>query len=381
MNIECTNRTQISEDGWMQLAPFGDFPGRARVLDDSGKIVREVDAIQRLDAEAANEIVSEFNSPLRRVGRWFRGLPIFNGHPDAPGIGSQYPDKAEKGQLVDLAVRPDGLYGKPSFSAAGVDLLNSTSGLAPSVRWSSRHFADEGDKPVLRPTRLVSVGLTRTPNLPVEALNSKSEGDASASQESTDMKLETILALLKKHGIEVANTADEAAVASAIEAGIVGNVIRHELQAEVTNTKAALETSKTELETANAATTAAKAEVTNERSGRIGDLLDMAQLSGRITEAERATWKGRLEADFTNERANLLKAEQKVRTTSQVSGERKATTAGKSPTDQLVEIANAKFEEHPQKVSNPNTAWVESYQAAQREHPELVQAMTPKAQA
>ena len=109
--VSFTNDLTIGDDGWAQLAPFGDFPGRAMLRQGNGEI-QTFDAIQRLDRAAAEGMTAKFKSPWHRVKRFITGCHIYAGHPDVPAFANDYPDQSPKGMIVDLAVRDDGLYCK-----------------------------------------------------------------------------------------------------------------------------------------------------------------------------------------------------------------------------------------------------------------------------
>lgn len=342
-------------DGWFRLAPFGDFPGMARHIGAGDRVTSSAMAVQRFDAEAANEMVAAFKSPFGRLARWFKGVQIFHGHPDAPGIGDSYPDKAPKGMIADLQVRADGLYAQPTFNNEGADLLESTTGLAPSARWGSRLITTEGGQQIFRPAILRSVGLTTRPNLPVETIN-----------EAPEMNLATIIAALKKAGVDIANEATEADALAALEkTGTAAATVTAELANE-----------RSQVSALTAAKTTAETELANERTARITDILDLGQETGRITEAERATWSPRLTANFANERAALLALPVKVKLGTAVdAADRKArSTPGAEAGGRLQEIANEKFNAHPNRVTNPQGAYAECWQAAERENPALAAA-------
>ena len=194
----------VGEDGWAQLAPFGDFSGAVYEIANDGTAKEARPAIQRMDRDAAEAMVAKFRRPLARLKRWAVGLPIFHGHPDQPGVDlRRYPDRTSKGVIADLEVRADGLYGRPVFNNEGRALLESQPGLAFSARWEAELLqSDTGSMPVLRPSELLSAGLTRNPNLPVQAIN--------------DMPLNELIAALAKLGIVCPESADLPAVITAI---------------------------------------------------------------------------------------------------------------------------------------------------------------------
>ncbi|MGM3273324.1 hypothetical protein, partial [Bacillus cereus group sp. BC232] len=67
------NEATVEEDGWAQLAPFGDFPGKAMVTGADGKTAK-IDAIQRIDKPVAEAMVAKFNSVPNRIRRFVSGV-------------------------------------------------------------------------------------------------------------------------------------------------------------------------------------------------------------------------------------------------------------------------------------------------------------------
>src|SRR5581483_9879065 len=173
--VSFTNDLALGPDGWAQLAPFGDFPGRALLRQPDGS-VKTFDAIQRLDRAAAEGMTAKFKSLGQRLKRFLTGCHIYVGHPDVPAFANDYPDKNPKGMIVDLSVRDDGLYCKPVFTNEGSELIESKTYRAFSGYWSAQQVGEENGKTIFRPDLLKSAGLTNRPNLPVHLMN---EGRAS----------------------------------------------------------------------------------------------------------------------------------------------------------------------------------------------------------
>lgn len=341
------NEINLEADGWAQLFPFDDAPGKAVVLKANGAFAT-FDAIQRLDRSAAEQMVTHFNSITNRVKRFVKGVPIFNGHPDMPDAGNKYPDKKRKGLIADLQIRDDGLYCKPIFDEDAVPILTGPKKLFFSGRWSSDELAEENGVRVFRPDALISVGITPNPNLRVQQLNDK-------NQNQNPMK--KIIARLNALGITVANDATEDAVDAAV------GTLADQLNAKVTTAtteKATLANDKTTLTgtiTArdNSITQltqerdTARTNFANERKSRIGGLLDGALADGRITASERPQWETRLavEANFANESEALSKLGKKIKTVSITdrAGERKIEIANASARSEAVQtLVNAEME-------------------------------------
>lgn len=354
--ISYVNEISRDGDGWAMLAPFGDFRSRAIIVEAPGKVTRR-ESIQRLDRAAAEAMVENFNSVVGRVKRFFRGVPIFLGHPDVPGIGAAYKDGTEKGVIQALEVRDDGLYAKPIFNSAGAELINSDSKLYFSGRWSSDFAGEENGLPIFRPRQVKSVGLTSQPHLPTELLN-----DSQSQTTPPEVKLSILIALLQKAGIELANDATE----SAAEAAVGQLVEKVTAGAELAN---AAETAKTTLTQREQELTTARTELANEQAGRVGDLLDFAVETGRITVAEREAWKPRLVANFANERTSLLALKSKVNT-GLAAGERKEGAAEFGNAAARREAFLAAVAEKMKTGMNYDQAFA----AVQKEKPDLLKA-------
>lgn len=291
----------VGEDGWAQLAPFGDFGGEVRVVHADGRVEGPKPAIQRMDRAAAEALVADFRRPWSRLLRWAKGLPIFNGHPDQPGKGHQYPDRGEKGVIADLQVRDDGLFARPVFNNEGRRLLESQPGLAFSARWNALPAGTTADGvTIFRPSELLSAGLTRNPNLPVQAVN------------EAPMDLAALIAALKRLGITIADDADLAAITAAITAAAeqaeAAKTQAANDRAALATTNAELANVRTQLTTTQGQVTTLRGELVNERAARATLLIDGAIREGRITEADRAGYVTQFANDFAAATAALAAA-------------------------------------------------------------------------
>ena len=169
LQIETVN-ARIGEDGWMRIAPWGDYPAKASIKKPDGQ-VEQGTITQRITAETAADVVNDFRTLVGKAQRFFRSVPVYLGHPDFKASASQYPDKGMKGAVSEVEVRNDGLYAKPQFNDEGEALLETTNGLAPSAVFACQVREVAGQR-IAFPVRLRSVGLTNRPNLPVETINS-----------------------------------------------------------------------------------------------------------------------------------------------------------------------------------------------------------------
>jgi len=312
--VAFVNELALGSDGWAQLAPFGDFPGRAMVRQADGTF-KILDAIQRLDQTAAEMMVARFKSPWQRLKRYFTGCPIYAGHPDVPAFANDYPDKAPKGMIVDLEARATGLFCRPVFTNEGSELVENRKLRAFSACWSAREIGDERSRDgrtlkLYRPDCLKSAGLTNHPNLPVQFLNSNPAQPNTQTQSIVNKQI--VIDFLASQGITIANDAADEQLAGALKQ--IGDRVA---AAETTLAARALDLERV------------GAELANERKFHIGSLLDSAQSAGRITAAQRSEWSGKLEADFANAFAALEKLAPALKTTAltQGLGARKAEIA------------------------------------------------------
>ncbi len=358
-NILFTNQFSLGNDGWAQLAPFGDFPGQALVRQEDGS-TQKVPAIQRIDREGADKMVARFHSPLSRIARYFTGCPIYVGHPDVEGFSDGKAqgrrDTESKGMIVDLAVRADGLYCKPVFTNEGMTLVESRAYRAFSGHWSACEIARNGasTKRIFRPDALKSAGLTNHPNLPVHLLNERDSNHNQNSSTTEIVNKQIIIQFLASQGITIANEASDHDIHSALE----------QIGMRIVNAETTLATRAMELETL-------QTHLANERGFHAETLLERAVAEGSITAAQRAGWASRLAADFANACAALAELPRAVKTRSMTltHGGRKTEIAGSVSRRQTLDaLVRAEM------TSNGGD-YDKAFAAVQRANPALFDAM------
>jgi hypothetical protein len=275
------------QDGWVKIAPFGTYPGS------------KPDRPQNFTESEANSMVKEFTSLRGRLGRMFRGIPIYIGHPDKdPAI---YTDHRRLGRLTDLQVRPDGLYGEPEWNALGEENLREGYWVYPSPRWD----APVG-RPTFRPDRLISVGLTNMPRIAdSEPVTNSSLDTESQTTEIMDRKL-----LTEKLNLDVTATDEEifaklAKLQSDADTAASNMVTKDKLVETAENS---LTLVRSELDQAKTKITTLEGDVKTTREAHANSLLDAAETTGRITKAERAEWLPRLTGETREAEANALQA-------------------------------------------------------------------------
>jgi phage I-like protein len=151
----------------IMLSPLGDFP-HAR-------------GMQRIDAKSVAALVEDFGSLRARLGRLFVGVPFYIGHPDVPGLEKEYPDRKAYGWVMALAQKEDGLYANVKWSKAGKETIAEGHYRFLSPYWSAMPVADGSGEMIYRPNKLLSVGLTNNPNLPVLPLENAARGGEAAA--------------------------------------------------------------------------------------------------------------------------------------------------------------------------------------------------------
>ncbi|MFA5257906.1 MAG: phage protease [Opitutales bacterium] len=125
--------------------------------------------LQRVSFEVAQRLEQGFHSLRGRLARRFGGLPVFVGHPDDPDFAGRpgHGDSRAHAWIVDLRAQPDGLYALLRWSRTGREFVENANYKFFSPRWVMRGVGDG----VFEPVRLISVGLTNTPNIPGEAIS------------------------------------------------------------------------------------------------------------------------------------------------------------------------------------------------------------------
>lgn len=282
-----------AEDGWVKLSPYGVFPGSR-----PGRM-------QHFTATEANAIVAEFNSIRGRLGRMFRGVPVYIGHPDQnPDL---YTDHRRLGKIIAVAACADGLWGEVEWNALGRE--NQTEGywVYPSPRWDAPAGRNE-----FRPDRLISVGLTNSPRIPLsepitnaqepedpETQDANKKNDTNNTTTEMDRKL-----LCEKLSLDVTATDEE--IMAKIDS----------LQEAADSATAASEAAMTAENAAAAATeekeklacslSAAEMQLQVARENHANQLLDTAEADGRISKADRPAWLTRLTGETRETEANHL---------------------------------------------------------------------------
>jgi phage I-like protein len=288
-NTEGLANALAIEDGWIQLSPYGEFGHRL--------------GTQCVSREAADQMVSAFNSLGGRLRRFFTGCPLYVGHPDCPGMVPAQEDRTVYGVFNALEARADGLYGRVTLTPAGSDLIARRAYRAVSPYWLAEEMPDSTDVRRWRPIQLKSVGLTNQPNLPVQPLlNQQPESPGGTPSPGT----------------------------SAYAAEASDNAWREQV-AVLTRERDAVQES-----------------LGRERQARIRLLLEVALAAGRITPAEFKPWAASLanEAEFETLSGELARREPCLKTTGiaiDVAVRKGETAPGAGAAHQVLAMANERM--------------------------------------
>lgn len=287
--IGAVNEEVAAGQPWVRITPYGVFPNPV--------------GLQVVDREAADAMVSAFNSISGRVMRLGKGLPVFIGHPDHPAWAKLNPTvRCEAlGRVKELEARDDGLYGRTAFNESGLPLVTGDGAAYDSwsPNWGMVEIQYKGRK-AYRPVVLRSLGLTNTPNIPGNVIGLN---EPLPSELTSDMK-DQILKLLAVLGITLTADATDEQITSALSEAVPAVTKIKGEAAEATVQKEAAAKSAGDATAAVNEATALKAELQATRAARASDAVMVAINEGKLTAADATKWKDRL-TNTTNYAADI----------------------------------------------------------------------------
>lgn len=211
--------SELPEDGWFHLAPFGEFPG-VRI-----KGAEKVPCLQALDHAAMSLLVSNFKRAAAAPD--FRGLLLDYDHLSWAREGSS----EAAGRIMDLQVRgdgskpEDGAWVRIEFTPTGASKVRNKEYSYLSLSAEVRDLAPAPDgTPRIQPVYLTDAALTNLPRLPVRAMNRAeaplSPGIPPGEQQADEAGNQKEIVRMKNIALALglAEDADEAAILAAIEA-------------------------------------------------------------------------------------------------------------------------------------------------------------------
>lgn len=306
----------IGEGDWIRIAPYGEH--------------RNVVGLQVFNRVGAESMVKAFNSVETKLSTLFRGLPIYEGHPDDEGWKRANPGirAAAVGRVKKLETRDDGLWALAAWNEDGERLVRGT---APSYTAQSPHWGMlpiPGRPKAFQPVELWSLGLTNQPNITGTHLGLNEIDTASPMKE-------ILIKLLAALGTTVAADAADEAIITAGNAAIAkaGSM---KPESEVTAAKNEAATLKTQLTAAQNEVTTLKTKVegqtadmvklanaaATERTARAAGVITAAINEGRLSEAQRTEFTTKLcgASDFDATAKEIGQLKKAINTVNKVAG-------------------------------------------------------------
>ncbi len=137
--------------------PFGEYP--------------HPKGLQRFDRQSGEILASAFTSLGTRSGQLFTpGVPIYRGHPDVPGRPDSDPSAPAIGWVQGIEVANEGVNLAVKWSPEGEAAISSAHFRFYSPNWLLRPV-----KGGIQPVKLLSIGLTNNPRIPVPAIANDTE--------------------------------------------------------------------------------------------------------------------------------------------------------------------------------------------------------------
>lgn len=308
-NVSAVGAGKVSDEGLLSV-PFGDWP-----VDAVRKDGTTFKCVQRIDAQAVNELNSGFRGILQKLQFWLVKVPVFEGHPDkVAALNEQQMDDLTRGTVKAISAGTDRMEFAVAWNEAGKAVVGGY--VANSPRWLLKETGEttRDGLPVMRPCLLVSIGLTNKPNIAGSAINEEEttqenpkmkELIAKLRQElklAADLSDEEVLRRGQEHYSQildelwsVRSKLEEAARLKA-DAETAAAKAQADIAAAQAATAAANEratTAETALATAQAAATAANEAQATAAAG----IVDAAITAGKIPLADRQSWLDRFAAN------------------------------------------------------------------------------------
>ncbi|MFZ2276301.1 MAG: hypothetical protein WAW39_00825 [Prosthecobacter sp.] len=334
----------VDTEGVM-VVPFGEYPVMVSV---DGRMVR---GLQRIDAEAGNQMAADMGGIMGTLKSAFMGRPIFVGHPYHPNAteAAKYPDKKARGFVKSVEVKEDSIRLIPKYNRLGKEEVEDQQLIYHTPQWRMQKVMDatgrqemKNGMPVFRPNSLHSGGLTNNPNINVPPLMASNEAPAAGAIDTAKL-----LAPFIAEGFIKADD-DEVTMLSAINAFVQdvkwSRVRKLEMQAQIASMRAAVPTAANEashdellqslcsqvaataaneaqhesdITAANEKAATAEARFTAARTARVQSAVELLIAKGHVTNANAGALRTELieaanEADVDARLAELGKTKPKL---------------------------------------------------------------------
>lgn len=327
------------------ISPFGDF-----------KIGGYV---QRVDEAAAMKLKQNCNRVWSRIKNTFgNACPVYYEHPDHEDL-KEIPNEADKtpyGKVRSLEVLKDGIYANIEWLAGFEELPRH---LQISPRWNADMITDK----IGRPVRLVSLGLTRNPNIK----DTSFVNSTTAKETYMDKEILNLLGYSEEEAQKIIDKAEDAP-ADVLER--LKNALK-----EWSASQNKIAEAQKEAENAKTALANSEASFKAEREARVKLIISNAVKSGKIIQAQAESAEQILanSADFEAEAKKLEEQEPVIKTSPETDGieaaEKKRISDGKKAREEIAKLV----EEKQEKGMTYNEAW----NAVKNEKKELFEAAYP----
>ena len=135
----------------LHLSPYGTF--------------EHPEGLQSISSADAQRCIRQTRTWRFRLG--LKKIPVYLGHPDDPLFKSEHSDLRIYGYVKNLCADKDGLWVSVKFTKDGRTFLSKSPQHYLSPRWV---LCKTENQTAYHPERLLSVGLTQHPNLPVQPI-------------------------------------------------------------------------------------------------------------------------------------------------------------------------------------------------------------------
>ena len=327
------------------IAPFGDW--------------KNGDVVQRVDATAAEILKRNLGSIWARVKNVLgNACPVYYEHPDHEDSEDNPPnaDKTPYGRVRSLETLADGIY-------ANIEWLDGFAALPKRLQISPRWNAVEIAENVVRPSRLISIGLTSHPNI------------RATSFVNSELKQKEII--MDKEILKLLGYSDDEAQKIIDKAADAPTDVPERLRTALTE-KAALsndlEAAKKDGEEKDKQLEATKTELANSQAALKKSQTARAELvvanairSGKLAEFQRRSAVKILanSDDFETDEAELAKAPDAVKTKSDTDGIAAAENAGEKAKSDLRAKFDAYVKDKTAEYGGGQTAYDRAWKEAE----------------
>ena len=135
----------------LHLSPYGTF--------------EHPEGLQSISSADAQHCIRETRTWRFRLG--LKKIPVYLGHPDDPLFQSEHSDMHIYGYVKNLCANEDGLWVFVKWTKDGRTFLSKSPQQYLSPRWV---LCKTENQTAYHPERLLSIGLTQHPNLPVQPI-------------------------------------------------------------------------------------------------------------------------------------------------------------------------------------------------------------------